>query len=153
MTTNHLKTITEYLDRLRDLDRESHCYLEHGTNRPTRPLTDTERERAEHFIRTHELQQKQCWRNAQLIALTYPKFTYGEGYVCSDNVPIPIHHAWVEADETVWELTIPERPEIPENGVYFGITVPDTELRTILNQRDTATSLVTELSFDSTQGV
>ena len=169
MTTNHLKTIAEYLEQLRDIDPESGQYLEHGTRRPTRPLTDDECERADHLIRTHDLQQKQCWRNAQLIALAYPEYTYGksrrkprpsgrggcqcEGYVCSDRVPLPIHHAWVEANETVWELTTPDRPETPKNSVYFGITVPDTELRTILNQRDKANPLVAQLSFDSTQGV
>jgi hypothetical protein len=148
MTDDYLTSIKSYLEDIQDLDSTARVYHNEATERPLRQLTPDEETKADRLIRDHNLQIKQCWWNAQIVALGDPEFTYAEGYVCSDTAPIPIHHAWVEANDTVWELTMPSRPETPENAVYFGITVPDDDLEAILNQRDTANPLADALTAD-----
>lgn len=51
-------------------------------------------------VRSIGPEMKQCFANSQKLALHFPEeFTYWEGYVASDRLPIPIHHGWVIARE------------------------------------------------------
>ncbi|ASW08638.1 hypothetical protein [Rhizobium sp. 11515TR] len=52
---------------------------------------------------------KQCFVNATAIALSRDDAVYAEGYALCEDVPVPLHHAWVinrrgAVIETTWEL-------------------------------------------------
>lgn len=55
---------------------------------------------------------KQCFYNAQFVSMVASskglseRMKYVEGYVVKSNLPIPVHHAWVELDGKVIDLTL-----------------------------------------------
>jgi hypothetical protein len=74
---------------------------------------------------------KACFQNSQTLLCDdwQSRFKYHEGYIMSQHVPIPIHHAWLTIHDTVIDLTAQaikrqnkdRRDEIVE---YFGIEIP-----------------------------
>ena len=80
--------------------------------------------------------QKQCFHNAQMLAMTNPDLKYVEGY--AQGRVIPVHHAWVTLNGKLIDLTwrvenaqpcrLSDRilGVIPEGWQYIGITF-DTE--------------------------
>lgn len=70
-------------------------------------------------------QMKQCFRNAAVLAITYPELTYVEGYASS---VIPMPHAWViDANglviDNTWRTLHTEKPD------YFGVRFATAYLR------------------------
>lgn len=62
---------------------------------------------------------KQCYRNAALVALSNPEYTYVEGYAASI---IPIHHAWVvDRDGQVVDPTWHEDNGLSPAKEYVGV--------------------------------
>jgi len=85
-------------------------------------------------------EMKQCYHNTQLATSFYggreeTDFEYVEGYMISDEVPVPIQHAWIELDGTVAELTLPQDRQEDEKWVYLGVAFDAQTVRTALNKR------------------
>jgi hypothetical protein len=130
--------IVEYLEMVDGVAKGVEEYLERGSVRPVEPLTDEERTEAERLAELHGFGMKQCWWNAQLLAEADPSFAYVEGYTMSDVAPVPIHHAWVEKNGKVWEITMRDGPTPPEGAVYFGVEIEPERLREQLEHLEEA---------------
>ena len=105
-----------------------HFVLEEGTNAdPRQPLTEDERQtvRRASAGRTHKM--KECFYNAQLLALDDPtrQIQYVEGYACG-AAGLPVHHGWAEINGKVVDLTwTPDNPvlgAVPEGWAYRGVS-------------------------------
>jgi len=71
-----------------------------------------------------KMKMKECFRNATQVALSSSEFTYVEGYVLSEDIPILIHHAWLTKDgETAMDPTLDA-----EGHFYYGVMIPLEEL-------------------------
>jgi len=113
--------IKNYLNEISQVDKESEEYLEQGNFREAKPFTEEAVEFVEELIREHNFRIKQCYHNSQKAVLSYPeKLQYVEGYTISTQVPIPIQHAWVEFEGSIFEITLKHGPKIETNSVYFG---------------------------------
>lgn len=93
---------------------------------------------------------KQCFRNAAHVALRKAEFTYVEGYMWSDPIPLLIHHAWLTPDgKTVMDPTVDSA-----GRQYWGIPFSDAELTRELARigtygiLDTGFGINTELMFE-----
>lgn len=69
--------------------------------------------------------EKQCYYNAQRLALRTPAWTYVEGFALSDSPPCPCEHGWcITSDgavvETTWEV---------QGSCYFGVPLATNYLR------------------------
>lgn len=81
---------------------------------------------------------KRCFRNARALVARRWSLIYCEGYVQSDELPIPVHHAWaIDAMFRVIDPTL----ENPETFAYVGIPVERTLLRRF-SQRNSEALLV-----------
>jgi len=61
---------------------------------------------------------KMCYQNATLLAcLERADATYVEGFVVNPEIPMLIHHAWVEIDGQGFDPTIPDA----RNRLYYGV--------------------------------
>lgn len=49
---------------------------------------------------------KQCFANAQRLVSSYPEYTYWEGYVVVDKLPLPILHGWVTGQDNGKDVLI-----------------------------------------------
>jgi hypothetical protein len=65
---------------------------------------------------------KQCFSNAYSWVLAHPDSTYCEGYAQSEDIPIPIHHAWVlDGEGELAETTLRRSEDAAVSYDYFGI--------------------------------
>jgi len=104
------------------------------------PLTEDEHESLFRTISSgHRFMQKQCFHNAQLLALENPDLQYVEGYA-QGNAIIPVHHAWLSLNGKLIDLTWrTDKPNhkgrlsnrilgaIPDGWCYRGVSF-DTDL-------------------------
>ena len=112
----------------------SHYLLERGRLFESEPLTADELAWTDSlFWRAHR--PRQCYRNAQVAALTVSPpdgaaLHYVEGIVMPPSVPIPIEHAWLSLGGRVVDTTVrPSRGRrvfgtIPDEWEYFGVEMP-----------------------------
>jgi hypothetical protein len=116
------------------------------------PLTEDERLSLFRSIDCsgHRFMQKQCFHNAQLLALDNPDLQYVEGYA-QGNAIMPVHHAWLTLNGKLIDLTWrTDKPNhqgrlsnrilgvIPEGWQYRGITFSADEIRErIVNSGET----------------
>lgn len=107
----------------RTVDSAAQVCLKRGDFRNTTSLVDSERQIIEQIMEQIEPIPKGCFRNSQLAVLdsNVDSVSYVEGYTLSREVPIPIHHAWIEVNEKVAEITIPRASLSPGDAVYFGV--------------------------------
>jgi hypothetical protein len=137
------KTVRDYLETVAELDAEAREYLDEGCLRNAEPLTAEQRELVEEMDTDIGFQAKQCYHNAQLAVSFYGGRTdihveYGEGYVLSNAVPVPIQHAWIELDGRVAEVTLPPERQSDEVWVYFGVAYDaETVRETIATAKST----------------
>jgi hypothetical protein len=70
-------------------------YLAHGHPYPSESFTEDEVSGLYVQLAKHrfEPQIKQCFYNAQNLAL-FCGLGYAEGYIATDDMPIPLHHGW-----------------------------------------------------------
>lgn len=108
---------------------------------------------------------KQCFHNAMLLTVAdyCDRMAYVEGYCLSGA--IPVHHAWVELDGKLVDLTrslrgkeavdefisgeLPQEDlldrvlgEIPNDWMYFGIKFPTHEVRSYMQEYEETNALI-----------
>jgi len=98
---------------------------------------------------------KQCFYNAQTM-MSYG-FSYAEGYVVSDDLPIPIHHGWNVLNGKPVDLTLQrgrvrktanpktllERASYNlEHFLYFGVEFPRETIMSIWRSEEIARPVV-----------
>ena len=108
-----------------------HYILENGYAIESAALTSEEMEWTDRLLwRSHR--PRQCYRNAQVSALTVPApdgmaLRYVEGYVMPADLPIPIEHAWLSIGGKIIDTTLrddngqPVFGLIPEGWEYYGV--------------------------------
>jgi len=74
--------------------------------------------------------QNECYRNALLASLT-TDLDYYQGYYVTENVGIPLEHAWNVKDGQVLDFTA-KKFNIPIVE-YWGVEIPKTVLEEYLN--------------------
>lgn len=116
MTDTTLDQLKQHLTALRDL--QAQCQMRHY---PYTGLEDFILKHATPAVCTQLVdddlrgEPKQCFYNAQMLAINDPTLTYVEGYAQS---VIPIHHGWCrDADGCVIDPTWKD----PEGKLYFGV--------------------------------
>jgi hypothetical protein len=88
---------------------------------------------------------KNCFGNATKYVLRNKGPIYVEGFVVSNTVPWPIHHAWVSLNETdAMDLTLES-----ENYQYFGVPFDTDTLRKELVRNGHYGLLDTGLGFNT----
>ena len=101
--------------------------LQHGKHYQSNPMTKEEIAFMEEVAwKTCGYKMKQCFYNAQSLAMTSPKIKYVEGYLYSGI--IPVEHAWNTLNNKVIDFTMshanndkPILGDIPEGWDYFGV--------------------------------
>lgn len=103
--------------------------------------------------------QKECFYNAQRLALNYPNFRYCEGYVLN-RLGLTIHHAWALVDHTKLSPGIVFDPTLridhrksatldnlvvgipPVGWEYWGKTFPTKEIFKLWDDTGNAGSMI-----------
>jgi hypothetical protein len=72
-----------------------------------RTFTKVDEKISEKLSLQHDCQIKECYRNSWIATCGRPDLKYFEGFVASEEIPIPIEHSWiVNADGKVIDLTL-----------------------------------------------
>lgn len=139
--------------------------LEHGNVFPSAALTATEMMTAVRAIQRCSIRhflQKQCFYNAQLVAICAhdPAVQYYEGYACG-KVSLPLLHGWLSVHGKVVDLTwrtdtnnhagfMPNRifGELPQDWVYMGIQYDPVFLLDRMEQTGLAASVLNDHAAD-----
>jgi len=97
-------------------------------NDRSRELTKIDLEASRRFKRAMSLKPKECFYNAQTLAMTFPNLTYYEGHATGSIIPVP--HGWV-VDERHPDVVIDPTwvdLETVDGGRpapdYFGMPIP-----------------------------
>lgn len=109
---------------------EMQALLKHGAE-----MSEVDAHRSIALRQKHDLKNKECFFNAQLLAFVYDSLEYCEGIASS---VIPTEHAWL-VDETgrvidpTWiHAALPdEHPHVPRMIDYFGVKIPKKDLKRI----------------------
>ena len=64
---------------------------------------------------------KKCYYNSQVLLTISDKFQYYEGWYITENLPIPLEHAFIVYNGKVIDLTSNGRFQVIE---YFGVPIP-----------------------------
>lgn len=72
---------------------------------------------------------KSCYQNCFQALWNYPELSYCEGFAISDEVPIPIAHAWLIDDNS--QVIDPTRNEDFTDGTYFGVVFTQNFVREV----------------------
>ena len=136
----------------------SHYLLERGQQFRSAPLSAEELAWTDQLLwRAHR--PRQCYRNAQVAALTVSPpdgmtLHYVEGIVMPPSIPIPVEHAWLSLGGRVVDTTL--RPEggrgrrvfgeIPEGWEYFGVEMPVEVCQHIRSHHRKHISLIDDLA-------
>lgn len=129
--------IEEYLTQVANIipRREGQQYaspndyvLQHGHLYQSAELTEVEREvLAQLNPRAYKV--RECYSNAQSIAINFPEFSYVEGVATGI---IPVDHAWCELNGKVIDFTWGEDGPIlgviPEDSEYYGLVIPTEQV-------------------------
>ena len=142
-------TLWAHLQSLGEFDKEAVEYREQATRRETGDLSADQKSLVEKMDSDIGFETKQCYRNTQLAISFYGGQTthdiqYVEGYVISNDVPIPVQHAWIELDGTVAEITLPKARIQSERWVYVGMPFENSVVREAINNRGAASPLAGE---------
>lgn len=124
--------ILQHLESIQRLSPQAATYYNDGSWRETASLTPEERELVDLFQTAVDCKAQQCYRNAMLLTASFGSkydVAYVEGHVMSDSLVSPLAHAWVELNEKVIELTLPEGPEPETGATYFGMEFPYEEVK------------------------
>lgn len=82
---------------------------ENGESSVSQVLTQDEHEYVKYLTATFDAKAKQCFYNAQMMCLMAGSLDadvkYVEGYVKSAG-PIPVHHAWIEVNAKLVDVTL-----------------------------------------------
>ena len=102
--------------------------LQHGHLYESAELTIEERG-ALAQLNPREYKVRECYYNAQFIAITFPEFSYVEGMAIGI---VPVDHAWVELNGKVIDMTWTEHGPvlgvIPEDSGYYGVVIPTRQV-------------------------
>ena len=144
--------------------------LDRGHPRPdSSPLTDEQFEYLTKVAKATTLpfEPKQCFHNAMMLTICDSRLEgrieYVEGFAVTGV--IPVHHAWVELDGKLVDLTRSLRPEaakdfidgkppqadlrdrllgvIPEGWEYLGVTFDSDEVQNYVWEHEETNSLIT----------
>lgn len=121
---NELSKPHEKIERMKD--PESEAYKDKGTVR---------NKKIDHSSMNMEM--KQCYKNSQLKSMDNSDFNYVEGLIVMDDIPLAIKHAWVEDDDTIYELTLDEKPE-----QYYGVEYSTEDVSKQLSETGKADTLI-----------
>lgn len=78
---------------------------------------------------------KQCFANAARLVMDHPELTYNEGFACSSDLPIPLHHAWcTDRKNHVVDVTWRENGKSENERAYVGIQFSTDWLCSLLVQ-------------------
>ena len=135
-TSPSAQLIIEQIGRLRGRkDWTAEMVIEQGSVRNTSPLTSDQSMVVNELINDIDAAPKYCFENSRRAAFHHEDAVYTEGYVFLSNYDLAIEHAWVELDERVAELTFKERPDVPEDSVYLGVSYEEDTVRDVLAER------------------
>ena len=70
----------------------------------------------------YEPQLKECYMNA--LMMRSEGLSYWEGWMVSEQIPIPISHAWNLFDNQVIDFTSTLWGRDDETRIYFGVEIP-----------------------------
>ena len=123
-------------------------FLEHGKMFESNEFTEDEMEligKASMVI--GDMQMKQCFYNAQTLALFRPQFKYVEGFLISGF--IPVMHGWNTLNGKVIDFTMyhannnkPILGIIPGGWEYFGVEMQTPKIRELWSTHETSMPLV-----------
>ena len=148
----YLRSMEQALEERGHQHLSVHGYvLRRGRRFDSQPLSREEQEYLDlHDWRRH--QPRQCWRNAQLMALTLPPeagmtLLYVEGYLRNTGHDFGVSHAWVSLNGKVVDTTVridlddddSPRPlgVIPEGWEYLGVELDPQECLHSMKHRST----------------
>jgi len=146
--TEELTDILAFLESMRNLrntngmvqrgfayDCVEDWLLQHGKQMaPPSQRTPAEMNRLRRLRKHVRPKLKQCFANCQSALLSIDdNLTYCEGYVLS---VIPIYHAWLILDGTLWDPTLELLPG-HQPTTYFGATFPFTVVESMMCARNT----------------
>ena len=127
---------TDQIARLRgQKDWTAEMVIEQGSIRDTSPLTSDQSLVVNELIDAIDAAPKYCFENSRRAAFHHEDAVYTEGYVFLSDYDLAIEHAWVELDGRVAELTFKERPDVPEDSVYLGVSYEEDTVRDVLSER------------------
>lgn len=123
--TGDLKdSFEDYLDKRSEVYDEVKFYYDYGSFREIDPLNVDESKKIERYV--NKQIPNQCYYNCQL-SMDYKEFSYVEGYVLDNDIRRPVPHAWLEINNKVVEVTLPEKGDL-----YYGVTFEDNEVREVM---------------------
>jgi len=133
-------------------------YLAKGRLYPHAPYTEAEAKAIVRGISETAIVPaiKQCFFNAQKLA-AFGAFGYAEGYVLTDDLPIPLHHAWAVYRGKPVDVTIRRGEDkttkdpmkllvrASQNVVraaYYGVEFPKSKFLAVWSEEGTARAMV-----------
>jgi hypothetical protein len=82
-------------------------------------FSEVDRKKSERIRTERFCKPKECYYNAQLMALDFD-MKYYEGYAVSGQLPLPVEHAWLVSNGRVIDITWHDLSK-PD---YFGLEIP-----------------------------
>lgn len=103
--------IEEYLTFIKQSPIGLYIY-ENGSVSESRSFSEQDMSLVRDISSSFTALAKQCFYNAQFVSMVASskglsdRVKYVEGYCIKSSLPIPVHHAWVELDGKVVDLTL-----------------------------------------------
>lgn len=121
--------INKYLDCLRHSSPTALYISENGSEpAESASISDHDLRVLRDICYTFVPEAKQCFYNAQFVSMVASskglseRMKYVEGYVFTAKLPMPVHHAWIELDGKVIDLTLVTTEYTPQDleRFYYG---------------------------------
>ena len=152
-----MRRIAESLEERDHGDLSVHGFvMRRGRRFESQPITPEEWEHLK-LVDWRRHQQRQCWRNAQVTALTMPSqegmtLRYAEGFLRTTQHDFGVAHAWISLNGKVVDTTVrtdfedKDSPRvmgtIPEGWEYWGVELEPRECTHYLEQHTEIGSLL-----------
>lgn len=112
--------------------------LDNGKQKKTADLTSKEKSEVVACTRRRRGIRSACFYNAQMLTLdSCEKLTYHEGYAASEELGIPLEHAWNEFNGKVIDNTWKKK-----KVTYFGVKIPIKFIRHQIVEKEKSTDMM-----------
>lgn len=139
--------LLRYLNNIRHISPPEEVYYTRGSWRDVAHLTDEELALAEKFKTAVEREPDQLIEN--ILSITEVEgnthdVAFGFGYTTTRRINYPAEHIWVELNEKVVEVKLPDGPVPNSCESYLGVSVP-LEIVRIITMENKQSNLLEEI--------